>query len=375
MQFVEAGALRLDDRLDTVLANFPHASEVTIRQLLTHTTGLVEYSDNMASTGLDETANVRPPQLVALIAGKPLEFVPGTRFEYSNSNYLALGLALEKLAGKPYSAILQERIIEPLRIEVAVSPPSGGDVARGYKEGTPPKAVTAPDASWAYAAGQLFATVGGLVSWDAALFGGRVVQRQSLALMTTPVILPDGTPTNYGFGLNIVVLHGRRIVSHDGGVPGFSAQNFVFPEDDIAIVTLGNTIDFNLALPATQIAETFYPGLGEQLQVFSKDQVSRLDDPQIRARAREWLDRISTASFDTSQLTPEMKSALTAEAVKSPREMLAGAGAIKKVRLAGFQMISGYRVYVYRVTAAKGQFTYTFVLDGKNLIAGLFLKP
>jgi len=375
MQFVEAGALGVDDRLDTILPSFPHANELTMRQLLTHTTGLAEYGEYVASAGLLQTADVRPEQLVALIAGKPLEFAPGTRFEYSNTNYLALGMVLEQLAGKPYGEIVQERIIRPLRIDVAVSPPSSGEVARGYREGTPPTAVTDPNVSWAYAAGQLFATVGGLVAWDAALFGGRVVRPQSLALMTTPVTLPDGTPTNYGFGLSSIMLHGRRMISHDGGVPGFAAQNFVFPDDGIAIATLANTINFNLALPATKIAEVFYSGLGDALQDLEQRQAAKLDDVHLRSRAREWLDRIANASFDTSQLTPEMKAALTPEAVKKPREMLAAAGPIKKISLAGFEMLRGYRVYVYRVTGARAQLTFTFVLDEKGLIAGLFLRP
>lgn len=376
MQFVEAQALHLDDHLDSVLANFPHASEVTIRQLLTHTTGLADFGvKEIADAGLLQMADVPPAQIVAMIADKPLEFAPGTRYEYSDTNYVALGMVLEKLAGRPYGAIVRERIAEPLHIEVAVSPPSSAEIARGYKPGQPPKLITAPSVGWGYAAGELFATVGGLLAWDAALFGGRVVGPQSLELMTRPVTLPDGTPTNYGFGLNVVVLRGRRVISHDGRAPGFCAQNLVFPDDGVAVATLANSKDFNDALRATKLAETFYPGLDDALQEFSQAQVARLDDAHLRARAREWLDRIATASFDTSQLTPAMKAALTPEAVRIPREMLAAAGPIKKIALAGFEMLRGYRVYVYSVTTAKKQFTYTFVLDDKDLIAGLFLRP
>jgi len=376
MQFVESGRLHLDDRLATVLPDFPHASEITIRQLLTHTSGLANYSGKVFSTGLAAKRDVQPAELVALIAGEPLEFTPGSTWEYCNTNYLALGLVIEKLSGKPYGDVVRERIIVPLGIAVSVRAPSSvSDVAQGYSEGSPPKGMTS-DVSWAYAAGELYATVRGLLAWDAALFGGRVVSARSLAQMTKPVVLPDGKPTNYGFGLAVAEIEGRPIVSHNGGVPGgFAAQNFVFPDDGVAIVTLANTLDFNAALPATQLAEVFYPDLGAALQSFSEEQLAAFDDPRIDAQAKEWLGRLTSGSLDKTQMSPEMIAALTPAALKGGQDFLRAAGAVRSIRLAGFTPQSGFRVYVYRVTAAARDYTFTFVLDGHGKIAGLFVKP
>ncbi|HTX04154.1 MAG TPA: serine hydrolase domain-containing protein [Candidatus Acidoferrales bacterium] len=376
MQLVEARRLALDDKLATVLPEFPHASDVTFRQLLNHTSGLAEYSGQVFSAGLLDKAGVRPDALVALIAGKPLDFVPGTKWEYSNSNYVALGLTIEKIAGKPYAHVLRERIIQPLGIAVYPGPPPSGEIARGYTAGTTPMPMAPSDISWAYAAGEIYATVGGLVAWDRALFGGRVVNAESLAQMTTPAKLVDGTSTDYGFGFSAITVLGHRMISHNGGVPGgFAAQNFVFPDDGIAIVTLANTMNFNLALPATKLADVFLPGTNAALESLSQERVTELDDPTIRARAREWIGRIETGSYDTSQLTPQMASALTPDAVKPALQIIKPAGAIENLRLAGFVLRGGYRIYVYTVTAAAATYTFTFVLDPQDKVAGLFFKP
>ncbi len=229
MQLVEAKKLGLDDKLAAILPNFPHATEVTFRQLLSHTSGLSDYADAAYAAGLDKQANVQPAALVTLIAHEPLGFPPGTQWEYSNTNYLALGLTIEKLNGKPYAQVLHERIIAPLGIEISAGPPRGAVVAQGYTAAEKPAPVDTADVSWGYAAGQIFATVSGLLSWDRALFSGHVVSASSLAAMTTPVQLPSGRSTDYGFGLSVVSVLGRRLISHNGGLVGICCAELRFP--------------------------------------------------------------------------------------------------------------------------------------------------
>lgn len=376
MQLVEAHRMALDDRLATIVPAFPHAQEITFRQLLSHTTGLAEYAGDAYTSGLMDKPDVRPEALVALIKDKPLDFTPGTQWEYCNSNYLALGLAIEKLYAKPYAQVLRERIIGPLGIEVNPGPPSSGSIARGYTEGATPKAMTTPDPTWAYAAGEIYATVPGLMAWNRALFGNHVVSADSLSQMTAPAKLANGKTADYGFGLSVTTVLGHRMVSHNGGVPGgFSAQNFVFPDDRLAIVTLANTMDFNLALPATKIAEIFLPGTDAALQSLAQERVAELDDPAVRTRAREWLDRIKSGSWDKAQLTPQMLAALTPDAVRPAQDVIKAAGAMRSLHLIGFALRGGYRVYVYSVRAASGLYTFTLVLDQQNKVAGLFVKP
>ena len=376
MQLVEARRLSLDDRLAGMLPAFPHAGEITFRQLLNHTSGLAEYTEDLRASGLMDKPDVQPQALVALIEDKPLDFSPGTQWEYCNSNYLALGLTIEHLYTMPYAQVVRERIIEPLRIKVNPGPPASGAIARGYTEGEPPKPMTNPDVTWGYAAGELYATVSGLLAWNRALFGNRVVSAESLVQMTTQAKLANGKTVDYGFGLSVVTVHGHRVISHNGGVPGgFAAQNFVFPDDHLSIVTLANTLDFNLALPATKIADVFLPGAEEALQSAAQERVAELDDPAVRSRAREWLDRIEKGSWDKAQLTPQMLAGLTPEAVKPAQDAIKAAGAIKSLHLIGFALRGGYRIFVYSVTGAASSYVFTFALDEHGKVAGLFVKP
>jgi D-alanyl-D-alanine carboxypeptidase len=375
MQLVEARRLALDDKLATVLPAFPHASEVTFRQLLSHTSGISDYAGAVDAAGLDKQTNVQPAALVTLIAGKPLVAPPGTQWDYSNSNYLALGLTIEKLYGKPYAQVLRERIAQPLGIEIVAGPPKGEPVARGYTSAVKPAPVETADMSWAYAAGEIFATARGLLAWDGALFSGRVVNAESLAAMTTPVKLTNGRSTDYGFGLSIANVQGHRLILHTGGLPGFAAQNFVFPDDGIAIATLANTIDFNLALPATKVADVFLPGIDAVVEGLAKARVAEMDDPAIRMRAREWLDRLRTGKIDAAQLTPQMGAALTPAVLKNAANFLNGAGAVTAFKLTGFAHEGEYRVFTYTATTATMQMAFSFTLNQQDKIAGLFLTP
>ena len=376
MQLVESHRLALDDKLATVLPAFPHAPEVTFRQLLSHTSGIIDYADAVYAAGLNKQTNVQPAALIALIAGKPLESTPGTVWEYSNSNYLALGLTIEKLYGKPYAQVLHERIAQPLGIEItAGTPPKGEPVARGYAAAVKPTPVETADVSWAYAAGSIFATASALLAWDRALFSGHVVNAESLAAMTTPVKLASGHPTDYGFGLSVANVQGRRLVLHTGGLPGFSAQNFVFPDDGIAIATLANTIDFNVVLPATKIADVLLPGVNAAVETLTKARIAEMDDPAIRMRARDWLERLRTGKIDAGQLTSQMAAALTPSVLKNAASFLNAAGTVTGFKLTGFTHEGAYRVFTYTATTATSQMVFSFTLDPQDKIAGLFLTP
>ena len=271
--------------------------------------------------------------------------------------------------------ILHERIAQPLGIEITAGSPKGEVVARGYTAAVKPTPVQTADVSWAYAAGEIFATVSGLLSWDRALFSGHVVSAESLAAMTTPVKLTSGRSTDYGFGLSVAKVLGHRLILHTGGLPGFAAQNFVLPDDGIAIATLANTVEFNVVLPATKVADVFLPGINAAVETMTKQRVAEMDDPAIRTRARDWLDRLRTGKIDAGQLTPQMAAALTPAVLKNGADFLNSAGAVTSFKLSGFAREGEYRVFAYTVTTATTHMTYRFSLDQQDKIAGLFLTP
>ncbi len=134
-------------------------------------------------------------------------------------------------------------------------------------------------------------------------------------------------------------------------------------------------MEFNVALPALKIADVFLPGTSAAIESMTKERIASMDDPAIRAHARDWLDRLRTGKIDADQLTPLMAQALTPAVLKNGASFLNEAGAITSFKLAGFAHEGAYRVYVYTATTARMQLTFRFVLDQQNKIAGLFLTP
>lgn len=235
----EAGKLTLDDPVARFLPDLPPAwAQVRLRHLLGHTSGIVNYTampDYLATT-----ARLEPPPraILASVAKEALLFAPGTRVEYSNTNYLLLGLVIEAASGAPYPRYLAEHVLAPAGLTQtgyddlsAVLPRR----ARGYRfwhgqwRNAPPLPVGA-----AYAAGGLYSTVDDLLAWDEALFGGRVISQTSLAAMGE-----DGG-RGYGFGWYIGTAHGQRLWSHAGMVSGFLAQTDYYPEARLAVIVLAN---------------------------------------------------------------------------------------------------------------------------------------
>jgi CubicO group peptidase (beta-lactamase class C family) len=246
MHLVERGMLGLDDPISQYLEGLPSRWEiVTIRQLLTHTGGIPNYSPD--SIGFDITQFYTPEELmVKFTEWNLLDFEPGTRWEYSNRGYFLLGLIIKQVTGQNYSDYLQQHITGPLGLEHTTSCLINPEnLAQGYKQevyGAEPELAPNINASFAYGAGDLCSTAGDLLEWQRALAQGRVVSEESYQLMITPAVLPDGTQTGYGFGLEIEESNGRSVIKHAGGIPtGFVSLLVYYPNEDYGIVLLTNT--------------------------------------------------------------------------------------------------------------------------------------
>ena len=217
----EEGKLSVDDKVAKYFPDLTRANEITLYQLMTHTSG---YPDYYPLDFVDRRL-ARPIPVDSLIkeyAGGKLDFEPGARWSYSNTGYVILGRVVEKVSGKPFGEFLRGRILIPAGMEHAAFEPTGADPsrARGYLPfalGTPEPAT--PEANgWLHAAGGLWASAPDLARWDLALMEGRVLKPESLRLMTTPVILKDGRFKDYGCGVTIRREGGETIIGH-GGLP------------------------------------------------------------------------------------------------------------------------------------------------------------
>src|SRR6266550_7571410 len=239
----QEGKLSLDDPVSRFIPGLTRGNEVTVRQLLSHTSGYQDFwpQDYVMPMMLHATT----PQAIAdQWAKKPLDFDPGSRWQYSNTNYTLAGMVVEKASGMPFFQFVRTRILQPAGLTSAadfdVNPRAAN--ATGYiRYGLGPLRV-APDAGsgWMWAAGELAMTPAGLAKWDINLIQHRLLTPASYRELEREVVLNNGAGTGYALGLDVGMQGGRFLLEHSGEVSGFTAENMVFPEDSAAIVVLTN---------------------------------------------------------------------------------------------------------------------------------------
>ena len=232
------GKLKITDPVITYLPDMPKAWEkITIANLLGHTSGIPSFTEAKEFAVWSMSPHSTAEEL-ALFRDKPLEFDPGSKFHYSNSNYEVLGAVIEKVSGKKYGELLRERIFDPLGMK-----DTGLDTdelilpqrAQGYMPGkvglvlARSESMTVP-----WAAGSIYSTTGDLLNWERGLFGGKVLSADSLNAMTTP------GRGDYGLGVMVAKKDGLNVVEHGGGIEGFNTNLIYVPDRRIAVIVLSN---------------------------------------------------------------------------------------------------------------------------------------
>ena len=239
----DEGKLSLDDTVARYIPGITGGDRITIRQLLSHTSGLQDYWPQDYSFKAMATP-VTPQGIVDRWARKPLDFAPGTQWQYSNTGYVVAGLIAEKVAGEPLLAFLQRRVFRPLGIRALDQDKAiGAGFPQGYGRFAlgPVRAETPSAPGWLYAAGELSMSAADLAKWDIARLNRTVLPRDDWDTQETPVKLSDGTTNGYGLGVFTGSASGRRFVEHSGEAVGFLSENIVFPDEKAAIVVLTNS--------------------------------------------------------------------------------------------------------------------------------------
>jgi CubicO group peptidase (beta-lactamase class C family) len=232
------GKLKIDAPVSTYLPDAPKAWEkITLAELLGHTSGIPSFTAMKEFRRWSMSPHTTEEEL-GLFRDKPLDFEPGSKFAYSNSNFEVLGAVIEKVSGKKYADLLRERIFEPLGMK-----DSGLDTdelilpkrAQGYRPG-PKGLVLARSESMTvpWAAGSIYSTTGDLLKWERGLFGGKVLSAESLKAMTTP------GKGDYGLGVFVRDKDGHKVVGHGGAIEGFNTNLLYVPDRRIAVVVLSN---------------------------------------------------------------------------------------------------------------------------------------
>ncbi len=355
----EQGKLSLDDKVAKFIPDLTRANEVDIRQLLSHTSGYQDYwpQDYVPPFMLQAiTAN----KILDLWARKPLDFDPGTKWQYSNTNYVIAGVIVEKASGMPLLDFLHQNIFDPLGMKSVTNTDQqklGDSDPTGYmRYGLGPlRPAPKEGKGWLFAAGELAMTAADLARWDMSIIDQTVLKPSSYKEFETEVLLRNGVGTEYGLGVDVTLESGRRVLGHGGEVSGFTSQNTVFPDERVAIVVLTNQ---DAVEASGQIARDIAPLM---FAVEDPETTRKLD------QAKKIFAGLQQGRIDRSLFTDNANSYFSEQALKDFASGLAPLGTAQEFNQTGQRLRGGMLLRVYRVRfPQKSLQVWTFEMpDGK----------
>lgn len=312
LMLVQEGKLTLDDPVAKFLPELTRAKDVTVREVLSMTSGYQDFwpEDYVMTSMMVSTS---PQHILDVWGNKPLDFEPGTEWQYSNTNYVIAGRIVEIVGGKPLMEQLQERIFRPLGMTGVLNSDAsrlpGNDPVGYYRHALGPlRPAPQEGMGWMFAAGELAMPARDLALWNISLMNRSLMSGASYDAMFTEVKLKDGKGTEYGLGVDLGESDGHRYVAHSGEVSGFVAQNTVFPDDKVAVTVLTNEDASNAA---SALAKRIAP-----LVLDGDDSGSAAETKAAEARALKIFTGLQEGKIDRSQLTALCDAYFTAEAVE-----------------------------------------------------------
>jgi CubicO group peptidase (beta-lactamase class C family) len=373
MQLAEEGRLAVDDPVTKYVDSLPpHWGRITIRQLLTHTSGLPEerWLPNFVEFDRVEHEHL---DVLRTIFQDSLQFTPGGGWAYRNSAYRLLGMVVERVSGESYWSFLERRIFQPL----GMTSTRGSDPktiiphrSKGY--GRERGRVVNRDAvaeSAAFSEGALISTVLDLARWDSALYRPRVVSQQSLDQMWTPVTLNDGTTRPYGFGWALSPTNGLRTISHGGSLPGFTTAINRFVAKGLTVIVLTNAEWSEPSRVATAIAGLYEPELAPRAEAPIAD-----PDPAFTSDMQRLLVTLARGELDQNRLSADEREEWPPEVVDEATRLLTRLGGVPRLELLARDVVGESVRRVYRVGLDRGNARLTVVTDKPGLLTQLDLQ-
>lgn len=355
----EEGKLSLDDKVSKYFPKLTRADEVTIRELLSHTSGYQDYwpQDYVPPFMLKP---VTAAEIMERWADKPLDFDPGTKWQYSNTNFTIAGAIAEKVTGRPFFYLLQEKIFRPLGMQSVTDADPGflntlapvGYIRYGLG---PLRPAPQLGKGWIFAAGQLAMTAEDLARWDLSIIEHKLLKPASYKQLETETLLKNGVGTQYALGIGVSSQDGNRVLAHSGGVSGFTSQNVIFPDERAAIIALVN--EDSTSAPG-EIVRKIMP------MIFA------VTDPATPAKleqAKEIFAGLQGGTIDRSLFTENANSYFDAQTLKDFAAGLGPLGSPTEFVLVNQQLRGGMTLRAYRIRfAQKTLRAWTYEMpDGK----------
>jgi len=341
----EEGRLGLDDRVSKWFPQLTRAGDIRIRQLLSMTSGYQDYwPQDYVFTDMQRPAGAQ--EIVRRWAQIPLDFEPGSRWQYSNTNYVIAAALVERVSGMPFMRFLHERLFAPLRMtsvadfdQGPLTPQDAGAYLRNALGPLRPAPKEA--AGWLFGAGQLAMTAHDLALWNISLMNRSLLRPESYQAMMTATVLGTGVPTNYGLGLNVGAPGGRRRLSHGGAVSGYTTHNEVYPDDRTAITVYTNIYPGAAGAPgqiAARVAGVLFGGTSAAA-VAARDQARRIYDGLVNG------------VIDRGLFTADANAYFTAEVLGDYANSLTPLGAPSQFVATGESLRGGMTIRSYRIVA------------------------
>ncbi len=343
----QEGKLSLSDPVAKYFPDLTDAKDVTLRMLLSHTSGYQDYwPEDYVMPPMEEPTNAQ--HILDVWAKRPLDFAPGTRWQYSNTNYVIAGLIVEKVSGMPLMEFLRERIFKPLEMRDVMDSDLhdlGKTDAAGYQQYAlgPLRPATKEGPGWGLGAFELAMPAYDLAQWDISLMDRSLMSQQSYDEMFTPVDLKDGQNTHYALGLDVGTRDGQAYLEHSGEVSGFVSENIVFPKARAAIVVLTN----EMASPAASaIVRALTPlVLGTPERAVESEEAKRAE-----AQAMQIFTGLQHGKIDRAKFTDWCNAYFSQQAMEDYQNSLGPLGRPASIRMMSQSLRGGMTFRDFRVT-------------------------
>jgi D-alanyl-D-alanine carboxypeptidase len=358
----EEGKLSLDDKVAKWFPQLTRANDITLRSLLTMTSGYQDYwPQDYVFPDMQ-----RPTTAEAIMkrwAGKALDFEPGSKWQYSNTNYVIAAAIVERVANMAFMDFLRQRIFTPLKMTSVVDynagPLSANDAGMYLRNALGPLRTSPKEAAgWLFGAGQLAMTAHDLSLWNLSIINRTLMKASSYDVMQRDMLLTSGTNTGYGLGINTGISAGHRRLVHGGAVSGYTTSNAVWPDDKAALVVFTNIYPGAAGAPsqiATRVASIILAP------------TAAAPDTAADNLARQIYDGLTRGTIDRAFFTPSANAYFSAEVLQDYQSSLAPLGAPTQFVRQGDSLRGGMKLRFYRIRAGNMTMNLTTMTlpDGK----------